>query len=161
MAALVHVPSAVAVDEGGLHGFIVDAVVGEPVVDARGLLQPAVEGLRVDAPVMEVHHALELALRRHADVVGLLQGGAHEEGAFHVVAAATDDGVLFKNDRLEARIRRGDARREAARTGAHHDDVGRQHAVRSQCAARERENRHGGHCVFEHLHTKPSFMDFA
>ena len=111
VTALVHVPGAVAVDEGGLDGFVVHAVVGEPIVDARGLFEPAVQCLRVDAPVMEVHHALELALGRHADVVGLLQGGAHEEGPFHVVAAATDHSVLFENDRLEARVRCGDARR--------------------------------------------------
>ena len=126
MAALVHVPGAVPVNEGGLYSFVMDAMVGEPVVDACGLLQPAVERPGVDAPVMEVHDALELALRVHADVVGLLKGGAHKEGAFHVVSAAAHDGILFKNDRLQAGIRCGNASREAAGTGAHDDEVGRE-----------------------------------
>ena len=138
MAAFVHVPGAVAVDECGLHRFIMNAMVGEPVVDARGLLQPTVERPGVDAPVMEVHDALELALRIHADVVGLLERRAHKEGAFHVVSAAAHDGILFKNDGLQTGIRCGNARGQTAGTGADHHHVRRDRAL---CC--ENASRHG------------------
>ena len=164
MAALVHVPGAVPVNEGGLYSFVMDAMVGEPVVDACGLLQPAVERPGVDAPVMEVHDALELALRVHADVVGLLKGGAHKEGAFHVVSAAAHDGILFKNDRLQAGIRCGNASREAAGTGAHNDHVRRDRALCCENASRHGHDGKGSSGIGPYFHLFSPFgkqFDFA
>ena len=155
VAAFVHMPCAVAVDEGGLHRFVVHAVLGEPIVDGIGLLEPAVQGFRVDPPVVEVHDALKLTLGRHADVVCLLQRRTDEERSFHVVAAAADNRVLFENDGLESRIRGRNARRETARAGSHDHNVGFDRTVRSECTARHGENRESGNRVLEVCHGVP------
>lgn len=122
-------PGAAAVDKGRVHALKFDPVPLQPVDRLCRLLEPVVECLTVDAPMVKVHHAFELLFDGQTDVVLDLKTRADGKRAFHVISAAPDHGKLFEDHRLKSGVHGGHAGTDTARAGADDAHVNRHRAV--------------------------------
>ena len=122
--ARIDVPGLVGLfTPGGLHFLPVHAVVPDPLDRFGGFIDEGLDERRVDGPVMVGGHVVEGLDLRELDARFLLHEGFGGKRAFHEVAGAAREGVLFEKEGLEAAFDGGKSCDGTARTGADHDEV--------------------------------------
>ena len=114
------------------HFFKDDAALLQPVDRELRFGNKAANHRRIGLPMVIVHHFIERFFFRELHAGFLLDGAPHSVRAFHIVAVAANDRVLFKQNGLESAFDSAGRSDRAACACAHDDEVCIGHLVGSE-----------------------------